>query len=177
MSGALARALGRDAFSRPRRRHFEGGGSAGILTTDQPVSGPEATSPLSGINPADVQADPTGALSAAVSQPKPQSRAALSNQTDPQRIAAQKAARIDAARNILIAGGAAPPVAPVSPLTSLLPGPVQAAQPTQEMPNPNVGFQTFQGQDWSNIPQLAAAGAMLAPMQVDTCTPELIRGN
>lgn len=114
--------------------------------------------PAAGLNAA-AAADPGGwdeGYPAALGQqadagPAPQQRPALSGLTQQQMQKQQQIQRMQDAQAILMAGGAMPPT--------------QRSQ-----------VQTFDGPGWSNLPMLAAAGAMLGPTRTGGIAESLGRG-
>ena len=138
MAGALTTMM-----TRHRRRFADGG-----VTTGEPVPGALAMAPLD-MSPDQAPAPQQGILSSGTR--KPAGSPALSSPSAADRAAAIKKAQIDQATSILAAGGARP--------QSYMPPVAMPPDPTMTSP----GYQTFQGNGWSNLPQLAAAGAMLAP--------------
>lgn len=169
MTGALSRAASR---MRPRR-HFDTGGSTGSDLLD-PYAGllPDGALSQGG---SDAGADLTGALTAGAQTPPQTRQPALSGPTPQQQKAAAKIASLNQASRVLQAGGAygGPPaiaaggMPPFDPATGMPVGmqPQGGAPPQggQQRPQDQVGIQNFQGPGWSNLPMMAAAGAMLQP--------------
>jgi hypothetical protein len=180
MSGALSRLPVRSS----RRRRFDQGGLAydpaasdyaatmsggiGPIAPGVDVMDPGGAGALS--LPAPPRPAPTGALAAgAGAGPQQPPNGPLSMGSDQDRARAAKAAHMARAQQILAAGGqqvSAPFLAAAS-ADGQQPGFDQSQAP------PRRGFQDFSGPGWTNLPQLAAASALLAPTRTGSFAESL----
>jgi len=168
-----------------RRRRFDSGGSTD--TTDPRLLGSDGQPILPPIPPggalpaADAMLPPgeAGALTAAGPSPPPPTKGALppaasaaAAKTQTQKAAIDRATANIAARNTLLASGAANPNNPtitnldqatgMPPQQGALAPPVQAQQQAQQPPSRFANLPIPVDPGW-NVPYMAMAGAMLAP--------------